>query len=1458
MASNPYFDTAAQEASEEEEEEELDEDGNPTTRPSRKTRDADMDDSSEEDDDDDEEAARAIREGFIVDEDEDDEEEKARKRQERKEERKKRRREEAEDDMLDDEDLDLIGETHGGEQRQAKESKFKRLKRGHREDRASVEARGVQDIFSDEEDGGEGAGAAARARAFGGYGDEMDDFIEQDEFPDEDGERLRDDLEIRQPSKSGYTSLQKLKESGLTEAEQEDIMGAFGEGNEFEWALAVEKDIMADEADSGRPTELKDVFEPSQLKEKMLTPEDDLIRMTDVPERFQLARKPYKDIMDLTEEEQIERSAEEAKWISNIMYPRQGRRLDNLREPFEQAVAKVLHFMNVENLEPPYIFQNRKDYLIHTERIARTPDPRYPDEPQHEMHAEKLITQTNLWELFDFDLQYRAFAEKREVIRNSVAALKEANADFEDAVFDDLVPAAAEVGELQDIQDYLNFTYSQQLKDLALDTDLDGTNGANGAPKRARGARGVWDKIRAGPAYHYVRAFGITADAFAQNASNVGRKHYTEDIQSRPDDFADTLVQDPDYRTGADMMTSGKAMFVEELAMSPRLRKHMRVLYATNMLFDAVRTDKGMKQIDVDHQYYDFKYLRNYDIRAFVDRPEMFLRMLEAEEQGLIEIKIRLQNERRLRDELRRGIESDGLSEAAEQWNSLRREALEKALQKLHVVITKGLKDHLKNQCENKIAVICRDEYSRKLDQAPYKPKGMVLGTTPRVLALSNGAGERVDAICWAYVDETGRVLENGKFGDLRLGNQEKYIPDGKDIAPFVELVERRKPDVIAVSGWSVEAKRLYRDLQDIVELHKLMSTAYEDPDEDKEVSDPLEVVMINDEVARLYHALPRAAIDHPGVPPLTRYCIALAMYMQNPMKEYAALGDNITSITFDPNQQLIPKAKLKKHLDTAMVDMVNLVGIDINDVVNDKSTENLLQYICGLGQRKAGQMIKTVNGWGHEMITRGQLVGDMEHGLRPSVGAKCFENCASFLYIVYDQTENDADYLDNTRIHPEDYDIARKIAADALEFDEEDIKTEVDHGGPGAVVRKLVADDAQDKVNDLLLEQYAEQLETKFGQHKRATLESIRAELQNPFEELRRNFTYLNSSETFTMLTGETEKTLQEGMIISVSVRRTFGDHLEVKLDCGIDGGISSTEFPEDMEKNGLEARQVWQSNQVIQAKITHLDTRKLTAQLTMREQELRKPFKREMYHGVDEWDDDQEARDTREMKKATSNDSSARIQRVIKHSLYRAFNSAQAEAELAKQGRGDCIIRPSSKGTDHLVITWKVHDGVFKHEDVLELDKENEFSVGKTLRVDKATYSDLDELIVLHVKAMAKKVDEMMGDDRYQSGTKQQAEAWLTTYTDANPKRSMYVFCIDRSYPGYFHLGFKPGRDAGTFFWPVKVIPSGFQLQGNKYPDMRALKNGFKLLVANHGTGGVKAHGNGVVNGGRAVHAR
>ena len=386
-----------------------------------------------------------------------------------------------------------------------------------------------------------------------------------------------------------------------------------------------------------------------------------------------------------------------------------------------------------------------------------------------------------------------------------------------------------------------------------------------------------------------------------------------------------------------------------------------------------------------------------------------------------------------------------------------------------------------------------------------------------------------------------------------------------------------------------------------------------------------------------------------------------------------------------------------------------------------------------------------------------------------PAVGPKVWLNCASFLYIKFDQADSfyydDAnksrrpDYLDNTRVHPEDYELGRKMAADALELDEEDVKVEVDEGGPAAVVRKLVKDDMQEKVNDLLLEKYAEQLEKNFNQRKRATLETIRAELQSPYEELRRNFAFLSTDDIFTMLTGETKESLVEGMTVAVTVRRIFHDHIDVKLDCGVEGAISDTEFPNGIGGDrGLDPWQAFSANQTLQAKILYLNRKQLSAQLSLREDTLKRPFRRDFEREPGEWDVDQEISDRKDAQKEKE-DVSGRAQRVIKHPLFRPFNSAQAEEYLGSQGRGDVVIRPSSKGLDHLAVTWKVSDNVYQHIDVLELDKDNEFSVGKTLKIGgKYTYTDLDELIVNHVKAMAKKVDEMMTDERYQDTSKAQ----------------------------------------------------------------------------------------------------
>jgi transcription elongation factor SPT6 len=1185
-----------------------------------------------------------------------------------------------------------------------------------------------------------------------GLEDEFADFIEED-FDDDDAKGPEDDDAdiLRKPHKN---IVAVTDAAGLDEVAMEDMKEAFGDGLEYDWALELQEQ---EEDDQGRVDpddpeglarglELKDVFEPSQLVDRMLTDEDNRIRVMDQPERFQLARKPYRDL-ELTDEE----FKEESLWISNLMWPKKALGAEH-REQFQKSIAKVLEFLNIDEYEVPFIFQHRKDYLIHAQKIEVTPDPYNPNAPTYVINAEKLLNQTDLWEIFDMDLKFRALIEKRHALQRTYDNLGNVSDDFKDPVIEEMLPSAETMEELQDVQDYIHFQHSSRLTDLSV---LNGS-GTNGVTHRRPGAsKMIFERIRTGKVYGLVRAFGISADAFAQNALHKeGRRQFTEDPSQRPDDMADSdeILEPPDYPTGAQCLRAAKAMFAEEITLSPKMRKVVRQNFFISGIVDCYRTEKGLRKIDDQHPYYDFKYLRNQQLTDVARKPDRFLCMLRAEEEGLVEVKVRMENPESFKKRLYADLESDNFSEIADAWNRERRDVLDIAFLKLEKIMSRGVKEALRLECENTIAKSCREEYLRRLDQAPYKPKGMVLGTIPKVLTLSNGtATVGREAICWAALHDDGRVLGNGKFTDLALGDAERNTEDGADVKALVEVVDRWEIEVIGISGFSAETRKLYKLIDDIVERKELHGNSYEDDDGNTRV-DKLDVVIVNDEVARLYQTSDRANMEHPGFAPLTKYCVGIAKYLQSPLKEYASLGRDIISITFDSAQRFVPQEKILKALETAIVDMVNLCGVEINDAIGDLYTANLLPYVAGLGPRKAAQLIKVINHNNGFVTTRAELVGDPDKNILAAVGPKVWNNCASFLHIDFDETEPDADYLDNTRVHPEDYDLGRKMAADALEWDEEDIEAEQAENGPGAIVRKLISEQAQEKVNDLILEEYAEQLEKSFNQRKRATLETIRAELQQPYEELRRGFVSLTTNEIFTMLTGETPESLCEGMIVPISIKKVADDYVEGKMDCGIEGTVPALAIS---NRPDVSAKQLFSVHQTVQAKITYLNRKQLSANFSLREDELQRPFRKEIDRMRDEWDDEQEKKDKETMME--KNDVSGRTQRVIKHPLFKPFSSIQAEEYLGSQARGDLVIRPSSKGPDHLAVTWKVSDNIYQHIDVLELDKTNQLSGGTTLKIGgRYNYSDLDELIVNHVKAMAKKVDEMMLHEKYQNLSK------------------------------------------------------------------------------------------------------
>jgi transcription elongation factor SPT6 len=118
----------------------------------------------------------------------------------------------------------------------------------------------------------------------------------------------------------------------------------------------------------------------------------------------------------------------------------------------------------------------------------------------------------------------------------------------------------------------------------------------------------------------------------------------------------------------------------------------------------------------------------------------------------------------------------------------------------------------------------------------------------------------------------------------------------------------------------------------------------------------------------------------------------------------------------------------------------------------------------------------------------------------------------------------------------------------------------------------------------------------------------------------------------------------------------------------------------------------------------------------------------------------------------------------------------------------------------------------------------------VGSQLIVDPThVYADLDELIVNHVQATARRVEELMAHEKYKHGTEDDlrelcidideefshlsfvVDLFLKNFVAANPAKSMYGFTLNRKKPGHFCLCFLANKNSTVQTWV-----GGFSLAG------------------------------------------
>lgn len=141
--------------------------------------------------------------------------------------------------------------------------------------------------------------------------------------------------------------------------------------------------------------------------------------------------------------------------------------------------------------------------------------------------------------------------------------------------------------------------------------------------------------------------------------------------------------------------------------------------------------------------------------------------------------------------------------------------------------------------------------------------------------------------------------------------------------------------------------------------------------------------------------------------------------------------------------------------------------------------------------------------------------------------------------------------------------------------------------------------------------------------------------------------------------------------------------------------------------------------------------------------------------------------------------------VKRVIIHPSFHNISFAEVDKFMQSVKQGEAIIRPSSKGVDHLTVTWKVTDSIYQHIDVREEGKENTFSLGRSLWIGSEEFEDLDEIIARHINPMAAYVSELLDFKYYKGsvdGIKDKAEELLKEQKKQNPCGIPYIVSATR----------------------------------------------------------------------------
>jgi protein Tex len=381
-----------------------------------------------------------------------------------------------------------------------------------------------------------------------------------------------------------------------------------------------------------------------------------------------------------------------------------------------------------------------------------------------------------------------------------------------------------------------------------------------------------------------------------------------------------------------------------------------------------------------------------------------------------------------------------------------------------------------------------------------------------------------------AVVDGTGKVLATSTVYPFQPKNELRAAQ-----MELARLIRAHGVDLIAIGNGTAsrETEKMVADL---------IAALPAGPKPTK--------VIVSEAGASVYSASELAAREFPELDVSLRGAVSIARRLQDPLAELVKIEPK--AIGVGQYQHDVDQHRLGRSLEAVVEDAVNAVGVDLNT-----ASAPLLARVSGVGPGLAESIVahRDANG---AFATRRDLLKV------PRLGPKVFEQAAGFLRVT-----GGKEPLDASSVHPEAYDLARKIVAAC-----------------GRDIRSLMAEPAVLKTLDPRTF-----IDARFGL---PTVKDILAELEKPGRDPRPSF------KTATFADGVDDiKDLKPGMSLEGTVTNVAAFGAFVDIGVHQDGLVHVSQLADKFIKDPHE---VVKAGDVVRVRVVEVDVARKRIGLTMR----------------------------------------------------------------------------------------------------------------------------------------------------------------------------------------------------------------------------------------------------------------